>query len=77
MNKTEILAEACGSGFPSPTSHDDARRGKRVKNYHKSISHSEHKKLHFFCKAGWNLILHFACTISIAVDVVQMEFCIL
>lgn len=26
MNKTEILAEPCGSGFPSPTSHDDARR---------------------------------------------------
>uniref|UniRef100_A0A8C1VCX3 Si:ch211-112f3.4 n=1 Tax=Cyprinus carpio TaxID=7962 RepID=A0A8C1VCX3_CYPCA len=26
MNKTEILAETCGSGFPSPTSHDGARR---------------------------------------------------
>ncbi|KAL1264965.1 hypothetical protein QQF64_002992 [Cirrhinus molitorella] len=26
MNKTEILAESCGSGFLSPASHDDARR---------------------------------------------------
>ncbi|XP_026077641.1 EF-hand and coiled-coil domain-containing protein 1 isoform X3 [Carassius auratus] len=26
MNKTEILAEPCGPGFPSPTSHDDGRR---------------------------------------------------
>uniref|UniRef100_A0A673HNA2 EF-hand and coiled-coil domain-containing protein 1-like n=1 Tax=Sinocyclocheilus rhinocerous TaxID=307959 RepID=A0A673HNA2_9TELE len=26
MNKTEMLAEPGGSGFPSPTSHDDARR---------------------------------------------------
>ncbi|XP_016422398.1 EF-hand and coiled-coil domain-containing protein 1-like isoform X2 [Sinocyclocheilus rhinocerous] len=26
MNKTEILAEPCGSGFSSPASHDDGRR---------------------------------------------------
>uniref|UniRef100_A0A8C1EX16 Si:ch211-112f3.4 n=1 Tax=Cyprinus carpio carpio TaxID=630221 RepID=A0A8C1EX16_CYPCA len=26
MNKNEILAEPCGSGFPSLTSHDDGRR---------------------------------------------------
>ncbi len=31
MNQTEI-AEPCVSGFPSSISHDDTRRGKRIKN---------------------------------------------